>query len=107
MPDTEPSATVAVTEDRILGISFFSGTAREAVERARHIGGLVAIPAAPALLKLKYDEEYRLALQKADLVLADSELLSLVWRLVTRRQLKKISGLSYLRCLLEHEEVHQ
>jgi hypothetical protein len=44
-------------------------------------------------------------LQKADLVLADSQLLSLVWRLVSRRQLNKISGLSYLLCLLKHEEV--
>jgi len=52
------------------------------------------------LLKLKYDEEYRLALQRADLVLADSELLALLWRLVSGRRLKKISGISYLKCLL-------
>jgi N-acetylglucosaminyldiphosphoundecaprenol N-acetyl-beta-D-mannosaminyltransferase len=58
------------------------------------------MPASPALLKLKYDEEYRLALQRADLVLADSELLTLLWRLVSGRRLKKISGISYLKCLL-------
>src|SRR5207249_8303652 len=80
---------------------------QEAVDRARKNGGVVAIPASPALLKLKYDEEYRLALQRADLVLADSELLALLWRLVSGRRLKKISGISYLKCLLADSEVRQ
>jgi exopolysaccharide biosynthesis WecB/TagA/CpsF family protein len=100
MADRGTSPTVPITHERILGVSFFNGSVRDAVERARHAGGLIAIPAAPALLKLKYDEEYRLALQKADLVLADSELLALLWRLVSARRLKKISGISYLKCLL-------
>jgi hypothetical protein len=55
--------------------------------------------ASPALIKLNYDSEYRLALQKADLALADSGLLVLLWRLTSRRRLKKISGISYLKCL--------
>src|SRR5438552_7365609 len=94
-------------QERILGVSFFSGSVRDAVERARQAGGLIAIPAAPALLKLKYDEEYRLALQRADLLLADSELLTLLWRVASRRRLKKISGISYLKCLLANSEVRK
>ena len=108
MPDpTESTAPPPAAHERILGVSFFNGSASDAVNHARHDGGLVVIPAAPALLKLKYDEEYRLALQRADLVLADSELLALLWRLVTQRRLRKISGISYLRSLLGDNEVRQ
>jgi len=88
-------------------VLFFNGSASDAVNHARHAGGLVVIPAAPALLKLNYDEDYRLALQRADLVLADSEFLALLWRLVSGRRLKKISGISYLKCLLADSEVRQ
>jgi len=108
LPDpTESTAPPPAAHERILGVSFFNGTAGDAVEHARHGGGLVVIPAAPALIKLKYDEEYRLALQRADLVLADSGLLALLWRLVSGRRLKKISGISYLKCLLADSEVRQ
>ena len=58
------------------------------------------MPASPALIKLNYDTEYRLALQKADLALADSGLLVLLWRLARGRRLRKISGITYLKCLL-------
>ena len=100
MADEAANSTILIMHERVLGVSFFSGSARDAVAYVRHTGGLIAIPASPALLKLKYDEEYRLALQRADLVLADSELLTLLWRLVSGHRLKKISGISYLKCLL-------
>ena len=103
----DSTAPLPVAHERILGVSFFNGSVRDAVERARQTGGLIAIPASPALLKLKYEEEYRLALQRADLVLADSEFLAFLWRLVSRRRLKKISGISYLKCLLADSEVRQ
>lgn len=96
------SAIADAPFDRVLGVSFFNGTALDAVERFRKAGGILVAPATAALLKLYYDEEYRRALQEADLAIADSELLVVVWRLATGRKLRKISGLSYLRCLLEH-----
>jgi len=86
--------------DRVLGISFFNGTAGQAVEHLKGTGGLAVMPASPALIKLNYDTEYRLALQKADLALADSGLLVLLWRLVSGRRLRKISGITYLKCLV-------
>ena len=64
-------------EERILGISFFNGSVEEAVERHLSNGGAVVVPASPALVKLNYDQAYRSALQQADLVLPDSELLAL------------------------------
>jgi UDP-N-acetyl-D-mannosaminuronic acid transferase (WecB/TagA/CpsF family) len=88
-------------------VLFFNGSASDAVEHARHDAGLVVIPAAPALIKLNYDEEYRLALQRADLVLADSGLLALLWWLVGGGHLKKISGIAYLKYLLSDSEVRK
>ena len=76
MSGGDPIPVVSAAHERILGVPFFSGSADDAVKYIRQIGGLVVIPAAPALLKLRYDEDYRLALQKADVVLADSGLLT-------------------------------
>ena len=86
--------------ERILGIPFFTGTVVEAVEQHRRNGGYVVIPAAPALIKLNYDEGYRRAMQKADMAIADSGLLVLLWRLATGRKLQNISGITYLKALL-------
>ncbi len=86
---------------RILGVNFYDGTALTAVEKVNSSGGCVVILASPALTKLNYDEAYRAALQQADVVLPDSELLILLWRLATGRQLQKISGIDYLTALLE------
>jgi exopolysaccharide biosynthesis WecB/TagA/CpsF family protein len=65
----------------------------------------MVVPASPALIKLKYDEDYRRALQNADLALADSGLVVALWRIATGRKLRKISGIAYLRCLLERDYI--
>lgn len=106
MPN-DPVAGGRSAEERVLGISFFTGTVAEAVERHIQNGGYVVIPAAPALMKLNYDEEYRRALQSADLALADSELLVLSWRWATGRRLKKISGISYFKHLVQQGEMQE
>ena len=62
------------------------------------------MPASPALLKLNYDPEYRQALQSADLVLPDSELLVVLGNLVGGGKLRKISGIDYLTTLLDSED---
>lgn len=103
-PDKEISPAPNQRE-RILGVSFFNGTASGAVTEATARGGCVLIPASPALLKLNYDEVYRDALQQADLVLPDSGLLARLWRIATGRSLTKISGIDYLRCLLDQPSI--
>ena len=55
---------------RILGIDFFDGSARAAIDLL-HNGGLLVVPAAPALKDLDCNPEYREALLNADLVLTD------------------------------------
>jgi exopolysaccharide biosynthesis WecB/TagA/CpsF family protein len=88
--------------ERIIGVPFFAGTVTEAVERHLANGGYLVIPAAPALIKLNYDEEYRRAMQSADLALADSGLLVFLARIATGRRLSRISGIGYFKHLFEH-----
>ena len=85
---------------RILGIRFFVGEAAEAVQIALQ-GGLVVVPAAPALVDLQADEHYREALLNADLAITDSGLMVLMWRLLSPTRILRVSGLKYLRLLLE------
>ena len=49
---------------RILGLRFFVGDAPEAVAKVSQ-GGLVVAPAAPSLVELGRDHEYRQALEQA------------------------------------------
>ena len=75
------------------------------MKRHTEAGGYVVIPAGPALLKLSYDDHYRRAMQSADLALADSGLLVSLWRMATGERVTRISGISYLRQLLEEGAV--
>jgi N-acetylglucosaminyldiphosphoundecaprenol N-acetyl-beta-D-mannosaminyltransferase len=89
---------------QILGIRFFVGNADEAIDAAICEGGLVVVPAAPALKNLSHDKRYRDALLGADFALPDSALMVLVWNLVEKNRIPKLSGLRYLRALIEREE---
>jgi UDP-N-acetyl-D-mannosaminuronic acid transferase (WecB/TagA/CpsF family) len=84
----------------ILGIRFFTGQAHEAVEIGTR-GGLVVVPAAPALVDLPTNECYREAVFNADLAITDSGLMVLIWRILTGQKLTRVSGLTYLKLLFE------
>lgn len=88
---------------QILGVRFFVGDAPEAVEIGAR-GGLVVVPAAPALLELEHDADYRQALLDADLAITDSGLLVLSWNLMTWQNIHRVSGLEYLKLLLAKPE---
>jgi UDP-N-acetyl-D-mannosaminuronic acid transferase (WecB/TagA/CpsF family) len=85
----------------ILGVRFFVGSARAAIARVSAQGGLVVVPAAPALKNLPSDEAYREALLGADFAIADSAFMVLLWNLLERDRIPKLSGLRYLRALME------
>jgi UDP-N-acetyl-D-mannosaminuronic acid transferase (WecB/TagA/CpsF family) len=91
---------------RILGIRFFIGDAPEAVEIGAR-GGLVVVPAAPALMELRRDPEYRRALLAADLAITDSGFLVLLWNLMMRDRIHRVSGLEYLKLLLHRPEFRE
>ena len=91
---------------RILGVRFFAGDAPEAVEAGAR-GGLVVAPAAPALVELARDSEYRQALLEADLVITDSGFLVLLWNLMNADRIHRVSGLEYLKLLLARREFEE
>ena len=101
MSNSKSLPAAGISRERILGISFFNGTAAEAVDEMNRTGGVLVCPASPALVKLKHDQDYRRALQEADIALAGSNFLALLWKIVAGRSLRNVSGLSYLKCLLQ------
>src|SRR5580692_10220360 len=94
------------TTHRILGIDFFDGSAKAAIEIMRS-GGLLVVPAAPALKDLDRNLAYRDSLLNADLVLTDSAFMVLIWNRLQSKPIKRLSGLEYLRELLLEPEVRQ
>ena len=90
----------------ILGVNFFNGTVDEAVDTMSANGGLLVVPAAPALVKLSEDEEYRRALVSADMAIADSGAMVLLWKIFTGRHVERISGLKFLKRLVARLASH-
>jgi len=90
----------------ILGISFFRGTVHEAAGRMMR-GGLLVVPAAPALREMERDATYREALVEADVAIPDSAYMVSLWNLLEHDLIKRVSGLEYLRCLLRTEPIRE
>jgi len=93
-----------VRYERILGVRFFIGTAEDAINEVSRQGGLVVVSAAPALKNLAHDRQYREALLGADFAIADSVLMVLLWNLIERDRIHKLSGLKYLRALIDQAD---
>ena len=96
---TEPAKNRSDSSEQILGIQFFNGNSVEAVARALR-GELVVAPSATCFERFVREVEYRRAILSADLVLPDSGLMVLLWKIRSGRSLRRISGLAYLRQLL-------
>lgn len=86
---------------RILDVRFYNGDARGAVDLISRDGGVLVAPAAPALKNIPSNPGYREALDGADLAIADSAFMVLLWNLTGGPRMEKLSGLKYLRCLIE------
>jgi N-acetylglucosaminyldiphosphoundecaprenol N-acetyl-beta-D-mannosaminyltransferase len=91
---------------QILGIRFFNGTVDEAVDTMSANGGLLVVPAGPTLVRLSEDADYRRALVSADMAIADSGAMVLLWRIFTGRRVERISGLKYLKRLVRRLASH-
>jgi len=85
---------------QILGISFFNGDVDEALALMDRRGGFLIAPSGTCFARLREDEVYRRAVVAADLAIADSGLMVLLWRLLRRQKIGRISGLKYLKHLL-------
>jgi UDP-N-acetyl-D-mannosaminuronic acid transferase (WecB/TagA/CpsF family) len=89
---------------QILGIRFLVGNAPEVIGEVTRKGGLVVVPSGPGLKSLPYDERYRRALLGADFAIADSALMVLLWNFIKLDRVPKLSGLRYMRTLIEQPE---
>ncbi len=85
---------------QILGIAFFGGNADEAVALMFERGGFLVAPSGTCFARVREDETYRRAVLAADLAIADSGLMVLLWRVSRRKDIQRISGLKYLKHLL-------
>ena len=85
---------------QILGICFFNGDVNEALASMDRRGGFLIAPSGTCFARLREDEIYRRAVLAADLAIADSGLMVLLWRLLRRQKIGRISGLKYLKHLL-------
>ena len=101
---TQPSGGGSFRQ--ILGIRFFTGTPREALAIGMR-GGLVVVPAAPALVDLPDDPPYRDALVNSDLAITDSGLMVLLWRRITGERITRVSGLEYLNLMLAEPSIRE
>ena len=87
--------------ERILGVDFFNGDARAALQYFLEKKGLLVIPASPPLTKLQNDDAYRRAMQEADVALLDSGLVAAAWQVLSGHPIARVSGSGYLKCVLE------
>jgi N-acetylglucosaminyldiphosphoundecaprenol N-acetyl-beta-D-mannosaminyltransferase len=85
--------SVSAGFQQILGIRFIVGGAHDAINEISRTGGLVAVPAAPALTRLARDMQYLEALLGADFALADSALMVAFWNFIESDDIPKVSGL--------------
>lgn len=100
----ETSKTPRGESRRILGVEFYAGDADGAIDQLSG-GGLLVVPAAPALKDIACNHGYREAITNADVAIPDSAFMVLLWNWFERDSLKRLSGLKYLSQLLLREEV--
>jgi UDP-N-acetyl-D-mannosaminuronic acid transferase (WecB/TagA/CpsF family) len=81
-------------------VRFFIGSAQETVALGI-LGGLVVVPSAPVLVNAVDDPATQAALLESDMAITDSGLMILYWNLTRRENLRRVSGLEYLKLLLE------
>ena len=92
---------------RILGLRFLNGSAQDAVDRVSQNGGVLTVPAAPAMVRLRDDPIYRKAMLGADYTIPDSGLMVLTWRVITGQRVPRVSGLIYLCELISRPDFRE
>jgi exopolysaccharide biosynthesis WecB/TagA/CpsF family protein len=95
----EPSPAAPETVE-ILGIRFFQGSVEEAALAGLR-GGLLVAPSAPGLAQDLKRQGYAAAVRSAEVAIPDSGYMVLLWRLLKRQRIRRISGLALMRELLE------
>lgn len=105
MPTSEPIESPRPTVT-VLGLPFFRGNLEDSVSAAL-TGGLTVAPSAPVLVDMVANHPNREALTRASTVLPDSGLMVLLWNLLHRDKLERLSGLKFMQHLLRREAVRE
>lgn len=90
----------------VLGITFYNGEVQGVVDALKS-GGLLVVPAAPALINIKKDPAYYKALLLADIVIPDSGYMTMLWRITQSEKINRISGLEFLKVFFADEEIKE
>ncbi|WP_164675128.1 WecB/TagA/CpsF family glycosyltransferase [Anditalea andensis] len=90
----------------ILGIDFFNGHVKEVVENLKK-GGLLVVPSGPGLASISSDITYYRSLKAADVVIADSGYMALIWNTTHSKKVNRISGLEFLNTFFSDEEIRK
>lgn len=88
----------------VLGLHFLNEPLERCIDAALQ-GGLVTVPSGPGLSTLQKDAVYQKALINSDWILTDSGLMVLLWKLLKREQLHRVSGYRFLAFLLKRPEL--
>lgn len=91
---------------QILGVRFFVASAPDTVALGLQ-GGLVVVPSAPVLVNAVDDPATQAALSESDLAITDSGLMILYWNLTRHERLMRVSGLEYLKLLLQQPALRE
>ena len=86
---------------RMFGIKFIDGSFEEIIENLSD-GGLMVVPAAPALATIELDPIYRKALESSDVAIFDSGYFCLLLRFLKGINVKKVSGLEFFTKFIQH-----
>ncbi len=85
---------------KILGINFYDNDVRSLFDKLNDNGGLLTVPAAPALVNIPKDKDYYESLLNSDYVIADSGYMVLIWNTFFKSKVKRISGLEFINCFI-------
>jgi exopolysaccharide biosynthesis WecB/TagA/CpsF family protein len=85
---------------QILGVKFFNGDVDEAIAFMSEHGGFLVAPSGTCFSRLRHDTVYREAVTHADLAIADSGAMVLLWRILRGKKITRVSGLKYLQQLV-------
>lgn len=86
---------------KIFGIKFLDGTIAEIIKKIES-GGIISVPAAPALVKINTDIEYHKSLKESRFAIFDSGFLCILLLILKGIKVKKISGLQLLNEFLNN-----
>ncbi len=86
---------------KILGIDFFNESVDSCYLQLKDHGGLLTVPSGPGLASIPKDSIYYHSLLNSDLVIADSGYMALIWNLISKEKVKRISGLAFINYFVE------